>query len=94
MTYEEHIAGLMGIKDYMQKMLRKTNYEGMGEQDADECGETIDLAIECIEKQIATEPEIQYFDNKALKKYCPYCGTDITFKTWNYCQNCGQHLKL
>ena len=94
MTYEEHIAGLKGIKDYMQKMLRKTNYEGMEEQDAEECGQTIDIAIECIEKQIETTPDSQYFDNKILKRLCPCCGRDITFKTWNYCQNCGQHLKL
>lgn len=46
MTNEEHIEGLKGIKPFLQKKMREINYQGMGELDAKEIGETIDKAIE------------------------------------------------
>lgn len=49
MTNEEHINGLKGIKPFLQGFFLKENYEGCGELDAREVGETIDVAIYALE---------------------------------------------
>ena len=73
MTNEEHIIGLKVIKPYLQNQMKKLNYEGLGEQDAYEIGETIDAAIEALQKQISKKPEINIRYSSGL--VCPNCNS-------------------
>lgn len=107
MSYEEHIEGLKGIKPFLQKKMLEINYEGLGELDAKEIGETIDAAIDAIEKQIPKKPKLinknVIFDGN-WDKVCPCCNRilirRITTETssepiiFNYTLHCdcGQHI--
>ena len=93
MTHKEHSEGLKGIKRFLQ--------EGLGEFDAKKIGETMDVAIEAVEKQIPKKPNrIEYVDGGAENE-CPSCkkricmvfGNGDTFR-WQmpYCCDCGQKL--
>lgn len=49
---EMAIEGLKGLKEVFVPKLLKANHEGMGEIDAKEFAETMDLAVEALEKQL------------------------------------------
>lgn len=50
--------------------------------------EFIELAIECIEKQIPEKPRIEYMP--LFKAYCPICGGRLLPSKW--CPKCGQAI--
>ena len=82
MTYEEAIKAI------------KDNYPSSGYTML--C-KGLDIAIECIEKQIPKKPLhfIQTFENGCDDwEYdcCPICGNGVTEDYDNYCSNCGQAL--
>lgn len=92
--YQFHINGLKGIKLYLQNLMLTTNYEGMGETDAKEIGETIDAAIEALEKQIPKKP---VGDLHSVPHHrCPNCKKAIRIYVdapYNpFCCFCGQAL--
>lgn len=98
LTIEEHINGLRGIKSYLQWQMRKINHEGMGKQDAREIGETIDFAIECMQKQIPYKPKL-YEDkfyscrcqNVLMLKYKKY-PNELNHNGLPFCLCCGQKI--
>lgn len=49
---EDAINGLEQLKPVLQRMLIRTNYEGLGREDAQELGEHFDIALECMQKQL------------------------------------------
>lgn len=50
--------------------------------------EAIDVAIECIEKQIPQKPIIEYMP--LFKAYCPICEGRLLPSKW--CAKCGQAI--
>lgn len=48
----------------------------------------LDIAIECIEKQIPKKPRIEYMP--LFKAYCPICGGRLLPSKW--CPKCGQAI--
>ena len=85
--YQLHINGLKGLKPFLQNIMLIENYDGMGELDAKEVGETFDLAIEALEKQMPKKP--RKYQGVTLE--CPACGSIKTHSA-PYCKYCGQAL--
>lgn len=101
MTYEEHIVGLKGIKPFLQEQMRLINYEGLGEFDAKEIGETIEAAISAVEKQIPKEPKDCLLSPLFPDSHwwrCPVCDADLEIGDGyvevevKYCPDCGQAI--
>lgn len=93
MTNEMHIEGLRGIKPFLQHLMLSANYEGMGEIDAAEIGETIDAAICALEKQIPKKPTTGKYGHTE----CACCGWIVDsfcgdIEQYPFCPNCGQAL--
>ncbi len=91
MTIQQHIEGLKGIKPFLQKMMLSADFEGMGEVDAEEIGETIDAAIEALELREPKKPRV---DKLKYHWACPSCkGTksDAMFSP-RFCSVCGQAI--
>lgn len=49
---EKAIEGLKGLKEIFVPVLIENNYEGLGKSDSKEFAETMDLAVEALEKQL------------------------------------------
>lgn len=96
MNIHEHLEGLKGIKPYLMKQMKIINYEGMGEQDAEDIGETIDCAIKAMEKQIPKKIYV-YSDGYAdgyevWEEHCPICDYDFDASNFEFCPHCGQAI--
>ena len=92
--YQLHISGLKGLKPFLQNIMLIENYDGMGELDTKEVGETIDLAIEALEKQIPKKPT---GDLHSVPHYrCSVCKSGVKQYddsiTYPFCHHCGQAL--
>ena len=87
------ITGLLGVKEILEPLLLKLNYEGLGEDDVKELKEHLKLAIEALKKQEIRKIVIV----KVPKKWggqvakCPNCGEILTV-SWLHCHYCGQKL--
>jgi rRNA maturation endonuclease Nob1 len=82
------IDSLEELKPMLGGLLKKINYEELGEQDAKELSEHFNIAIEALKKQI---PQTKLFDN--VDTYlCSNCEEEVEDN--EYCSSCGQHLKL
>lgn len=96
--YERHINGLLSIKPFMQSYFRTVDYEGLGELDATEVAETIDIAVDALFKQIPRKPVTEKFDIVYFFM-CPSCYGDINpsldealNREVSYCEHCGQAI--
>lgn len=92
--YELHINGLKSIKPFMQSYFRSVDYEGLGELDATEVAETIDIAVDALSKQIPKMPKIEHRGTIPYSASCPRCGAFLGYDFRNvlYCDMCGQAL--
>ncbi len=93
MTIQQHIDGLKGIKPFLQKMMLSADFEGMGDVDAKEIGETIDAAIEALGNQIPKKPTTGKYGHEE----CASCGWIVEsfcgdLVKDSFCPNCGQAL--
>lgn len=61
----------------------------------DDHEEALNIAIECIEKQIPKKPEfdvlLTFNDDEVPVPYCPVCAYTI-YEEDNFCSNCGQAI--
>lgn len=96
MTNEEHIEGLEVIKPFLQGVLLSEDFEGCGELDAKEVGETIDAAISALEKQIPKKPINLDTEHRNLLRRCPSCNAcivqNLSELKIDYCIRCGQAI--
>lgn len=90
---EKAIEGLKGLKEIFVPVLIENNYEGLGKSDSKEFAETMDLAVEALEKQIPKKP-IYHGKCFATNYTCPVCGRLYWGKEYigNHCDSCGQKL--
>lgn len=68
-------------------------------RDADECAESLQMAIESLEKQIPQIPTYEgdgeYNGEIVIDTWiCPNCTTkyEVDYEDYKYCPNCGQHI--
>lgn len=88
------VGSLKKLKEMLVPFLIKQNFEGLGQEDADEFSEHFGLAISALEKQVPEKPI-----NQSTWKACPACtqGIGVDNNTPNpkaieYCFHCGQKL--
>ncbi len=106
-SIEDTIENLEELKEIMQQKLIITNYQGIGEKDAEEVAFDFDRAIQALKenqeyKQLGTLEEVREAVEKQKKKkprasnrcyVCPRCGLVTSLKIkHNYCGACGQHI--
>jgi len=87
------------VKPFLQKRMRELNYEGMGEIDAKEVGETVDVAIEALEKRVMKKPTFEadgYYNGELVYEtwICPSCDEryEVENDDYKFCPNCGQAI--
>lgn len=86
---EETIENLKEVKGILKSIVRKINYEGKGESDAEEVEFVLNRAIKAMEKQVPKK----LIPNQYREWDCPNCNSSINviFYQGAYCPNCGQH---
>lgn len=70
---------------YEEAMTMLVNHQAWARSESHRYADAVDVAIECIEKQISRKPTLQ---NNQHEK-CPNCGSFIIME---YCANCGQKI--
>lgn len=86
---EETIENLKEVKGILKSIVRKINYEGKGESDAEEVEFVLSRAIKAMEKQVPKK----LIPNQYREWDCPNCNSSINVILYQgaYCPNCGQH---
>ena len=88
-SMEETIENLKEVKEILKSIVRKINYEGKAEGDAEEVEFDLSRAIKAMEKQVPKK----LIPNQYREWDCPNCNSSINVILYQgaYCTNCGQH---
>lgn len=88
-SMDDTIENLKELKEILKTHVRKVNYEGSAESDAEEIEFDFGRAIKAMEKQVPKK----LIPNQYREWDCPNCNSSINVILYQgaYCPNCGQH---